>query len=240
MSTTTDRLTKLRNLASHPATPPAEAAAARARIADIEARNPELKESARKKQGSVPMTEEWVREQFERMAREGNEREAKANEWTYGARMKKPHRNDYADFNSYYRAVMAWRKMNPEPGPFDPGDFEDQRNQRRPREQPNPRHYATMDAWAAAMEEWGRENQRTSRPDPFAGWADMPDPAGNSGGFNQTYGQTAAEQAYRRGVRAMKITNATYSKVSQELHECGLDVSPGEWEVIIRQLLQSR
>ena len=43
MSATTDRLTKLRNLASHPATPPAEAAAARGKIADIEARNPELK-----------------------------------------------------------------------------------------------------------------------------------------------------------------------------------------------------
>ena len=53
MSATTDRLTKLRNLASHPATPPAEAAAARGKIADIEAKEPagERKERTEKKSG---------------------------------------------------------------------------------------------------------------------------------------------------------------------------------------------
>lgn len=207
MSTTTDRLTKLRNLASHPATPPAEAAAARGKIADIEAKNPELKarsysdddvKAARARQERV------IRENLNRMAREVQEaREAKI-------------RDDF------YNAATT-------PG-FNPWEYS-----RRP--DPDDVHFEADAQWKSYQAR-NKSEAASSRPDPFWGWTNPPDGQGDSGGYNHR--PNAVERAYQQRVKAMSIAKVTYSKVSQELHECGLDVSPSEWEVLIRQLLQSR
>ena len=202
MSTQTDRLTKLRNLASHPATPPAEAAAARARIADIEERNPESKErsysdddlkAARARQERV------IKETLDRMAREAQEAiEAKIRD-------------------VFYSAATT-------PG-FNPWEYS-----RHP--DPDDVHFAADAQWKSYQAR-NKAEAASSRPDPFAGWADMPDPV-------QTARQASETQQQRRASMAAETCRRTYQRVSQELHDCGLDITPDEWEGIILRIIRSR
>ena len=280
MSATTDRLTKLRNLASHPATPPAEAAAARGKIADIEALNPDLKESANGKQRSAFafMSEEYIREHLERMARESGSKASRGpnpfypdsgwDPWEYSEQQERkrrepPNRANYATREAYERVMKAWLREHT-------NAYAKQRQDpnQKPRSQPRREDYENLFEFNEAMLAWLEANRGTtsrpdpddvhfeadaqwksyqarnkseaasSRPDPFWGWTNPPDGQGDSGGYNHR--PNASEQAYQQGVKAISIAKVTYSKVSQELHECGLDVSPSEWEVLIRQLLQSR